>query len=80
MNLRGAVRPLRSPGGATSSTPITHRGYRGDGYQTTIYAPPAQQFILTGNGRIYHPVSVRADTWQYREVYHGNEWVERMEA
>jgi len=57
---------------------ITHRGYRGDGYQTTIYAPPAQQFILTGNGRTYYPVSVRADHLaNIGEVYHGNEWVER---
>jgi hypothetical protein len=57
---------------------VTHRGHRGDGYQTTIYAPPAQQFSLVGNGRTYYPVPAEADhLTNIGEVYRGNVWVDR---
>jgi hypothetical protein len=57
---------------------ITHRGHRGDGYRTTIYAPPAQQFSLVDDGRTYYPVPVQADHLvNIGEVYHGDKWVDR---
>lgn len=57
---------------------VTHRGHRGNGYQTTIYAPLAQQFSLKGNGRTYYPVPIEADhLTNIGEVYHGDEWIDR---
>ncbi len=59
---------------------VTHRGHRGNGYQTTIYAPLAQQFSLKCNGRTYYPVSIEADhLTNIGEVYHGGRWVDRNE-
>lgn len=57
---------------------VTHRGHRGDGYRTTVYAPPIQQFSLVDNGRTYHPVFIQADyLLNIGEVYHGDELVDR---
>ncbi len=59
---------------------VTHRGHRGDGYWTDIYAPPVQQFSLMANGKTYRPESIQAKHLvNIGELYHGDEWVDRNE-
>ncbi len=59
---------------------VTHRGHRGDGYWTTVYAPPVQQFSLMDNGRTYRPESIPTKyLTNIGELYHGDEWVDRNE-